>query len=655
MPSITQLVRLVTEDEASESFATAADAALGYTKRLVQLTVETARAGAEDERVSRRLFESMRRRTGITRQAFEGLQTYNKGLRNLIGVDEDRIAQIQGTLSLQGVANDQLAQATRETIGLAEVTGSMESAARLLARAYDGNFKAISRYLPGVKDMNDLHEKAGELFNVASANAGDLITDLDKLSIAWANLQEATGKTAVVQDSAAGGSKILTDALEVTTEKIEQGRNPALAYAAALRQILQASLGIEASRQSSGALFGLTAPDSGIALEKEAQALRDRDEIIRQTNEALEKQLALQKDLAATYGDIGPEATPKDLSRAEKLLEQQEKREKAARERAAKERQKALQEQHDRELEIIVDFQKEIEKEYQDAHDRELDNIIKLNRDVNEEIEKADDQRKKRERQATKERDKILKEAAEERAKAIEEAEERLRDAQLETRETLIDSSLDISRAFTDVALSAALGNATVEDTLKKLAITTVEATGQIISSLVQEAAVKRATGITNVVVSGAETAANESKKVSQELPWPVSTAVIPGVIALVTGLFAALISSFEQGGIPSGGPRLPNGEVLIGIQANRERVLTARQTESFEDLVQALTTRGGVGMLGGGGGPRAAVAVTYQQLFPERDTAFRRSTQGTVVPELKRAVRDGLTFESPSVFGPEG
>lgn len=626
--TVTEVLRFEALDESTKVLDGIIGATVQLSKSLVQLGVDAVRSNAEVERSDRRLFASMQARTGITREAFQALGAFNDSLEDQLGLDADHLKQLQGTLSLQDVANSELERATEITIGLTEITGSLEKSQRAVAQAYEGNFRAVSKLLPGVDTLGELQARGAELFQISANNADDFISQLERLKRTYENTNEAIGKNATLNHTLGGATLILNDVLEVYNSKIEKNESLIGASITALNQLHTQILGFNIPG------LELWTP----SLEEDQAALRKEKEDADAARVALEALARVRSTFAEATGqpDFGDEGDtiPSD---PEKAKREHDKR--------VKERQKEIEELRKLGAGPSLDVFSQIQQDQADAEKKSASTFVGPSLDVFSQIQQDQvDEAKKIEEKALKEREKLY-----------EQHGKKLKQVSQDTAETVISSASDIANSILSTGIAAAEGSITGEEAFKRLATTAVAAAGQIISSVFAQSAATSASATTQIIAHGGITASKEAEKVSQELPWPISTAVIPGVIAFVTGLFATLLSSFASGGIARNGPLLPNGEVLVGMTPG-ERALTPHQTRSFDRLVEAIA--GPVNRASSAAPARSAtthVSVSYQQLFPERDANFRRSTHKTVVPALRRAVRAGASLQSSRVYGPEG
>ncbi|MEM6367776.1 MAG: hypothetical protein AAF851_05670 [Myxococcota bacterium] len=150
---------------------------------------------SEQERAERRAIAAIRLRGQFTEENFQSLQRFNGAIQQSIGVGDEQLLQLQGTLAALGVMPGELENATRATIGLAEATGSdFNSAARLAARALGGQVSALTRYGISAKDAGDAQRQLNGLFAIAEANGQTLATRLAVLEANTGDFQEVLGQ-----------------------------------------------------------------------------------------------------------------------------------------------------------------------------------------------------------------------------------------------------------------------------------------------------------------------------------------------------------------------------------------------------------------------------------------------------------------------------
>lgn len=122
------------------------------------------------------------------------LMANNDARERSLGVSAEEQLQLQTRLSLAGLNNDQLEEATRLSIGLASVTGNdLASSMRAVTQAYEGNYKLLERLGFAVGSANDLHALSANLYKNAEAEADTYGGQLKRLDETFGDLREKLG------------------------------------------------------------------------------------------------------------------------------------------------------------------------------------------------------------------------------------------------------------------------------------------------------------------------------------------------------------------------------------------------------------------------------------------------------------------------------
>ncbi len=256
---------------------------------IVQKFIELA---AEQERVERRLAAGLRVRGQFTREGFEAIRQFNNAIQQSLGIGDETLFQLQGTLVALGVRNDKLAEATRFTIGLSEVTGDLNSAARLVGRALQGDTTLLTRYIGKVFDADEAQAKLNDLFKIASERSGTLAAESKRLAGNLFDLGEKIGQLVgpksltKLADIILGVNKAIDDpAIGKTIERYTDFLNVVVGLLPALRvqQLLQ--LGVNKTLDAAG--------DSG---KKQREELKKQQEEVKKTTDVI---VASEIDIAA--------------------------------------------------------------------------------------------------------------------------------------------------------------------------------------------------------------------------------------------------------------------------------------------------------------------------------------------------------------------
>lgn len=180
----------------------------------------------EEIEAENRLYQSLRGTTDQREAALRNLQNYNTALEAKLGIDGSELAKIQSTLALRGVANKQLIEATRATLGLAEATGkSMNTAAIAVAKAYDGNFKSLQRLGLSADTVAEAKRKLAQTFELVESKSDTLATKTEVLHRSYENLLETIGRSANESGVLANSTSALTRVMNALGEEIRKDRS----------------------------------------------------------------------------------------------------------------------------------------------------------------------------------------------------------------------------------------------------------------------------------------------------------------------------------------------------------------------------------------------------------------------------------------------
>ena len=189
----------------------ALSAAFGAAVRIGKEAVKLSTIQIEAER---KLIAAARMRGEFTRENFEALQKLNAETQRATGIGDEQQLKIQAQMSMMGLRNDQLIEATRATIGLAEATGQdLNAAMRIVVRTYAGNTTALKRYGIQAKSSADAMRILLQNFEIAKTRTQTLAGQTKVLGAAYGDMLEVFGSTLTKSGAAAGAVETLTNAV----------------------------------------------------------------------------------------------------------------------------------------------------------------------------------------------------------------------------------------------------------------------------------------------------------------------------------------------------------------------------------------------------------------------------------------------------------
>lgn len=190
----------------------ALSAAMGAAIRIGKEAVKLSTIQIEAER---KLIAAARMRGEFTQQNFEELQKLNAETQRATGIGDEQQLAMQAQMSMMGLRNNQLAEATRATIGLAEATGQdLNAAMRIVVRTYAGNTSALKRYGIQAKNSADAMRILLQNFEIAKTRTQTLAGQTKVLGAAFGDMLEVFGSTLTKSGAATGAIGTLTNAVE---------------------------------------------------------------------------------------------------------------------------------------------------------------------------------------------------------------------------------------------------------------------------------------------------------------------------------------------------------------------------------------------------------------------------------------------------------
>ncbi len=187
--------------------ADAARKAIGALADFVKDSVKAAIEGEDAQSALNAALSSTGRTVGPLSEHFK---KYADELMGMTVYDDEAIKGAQALLlQLTNLDKDGLDAATRGALGLATVFKmDLDSAARAVAQAYEGNFMAISRMIPAVRDAKTDSEKLAavqdglaKMFERSKAETGTFGGALKQMKNTFGELKETVGGAITQNDS----------------------------------------------------------------------------------------------------------------------------------------------------------------------------------------------------------------------------------------------------------------------------------------------------------------------------------------------------------------------------------------------------------------------------------------------------------------------
>ena len=348
----------------------------------------------QQAQVDRRLIAALRLRTDAHQAAFSSLQRFNDQIQQRIGIGDEELQQLEGTLLGYGLLPSEIEAATKATIGFANVTGgSLTSAAATVAKAFQGQTDMLRRYGIVANSTEEATAKLAEMFTLAEANSGSLTSSLGTINANLGDLQQSVGGAIQASEPFRELLQTLTDASKGLRDVIARnadgltaainGVGTAFSFAARNAQYFGAFLGPMGS--AIGTVVGQTSRVAGAT----ADYLVEQGRIA----EAFDMQSSVMADVAAqqqALADAGVRA-------AQRFAEEKKK----ADESAAKAAVRAAEEEAQRKEQVIKESQARLAAR---AEDQPILRRRNMQQSYQEQLEAKKKQDKKRAEDEAKEK-----------------------------------------------------------------------------------------------------------------------------------------------------------------------------------------------------------------------------------------------------------
>lgn len=160
---------------------------------VVDLGAKAIAAAQVQERAELRLATALKMRGEYTAAGMEGLKAYASSIQAATKHGDEAVLGLQAQLLAMGVHASQLREATKATIGLAEVSGSLEEASKKVARALAGDVGGLKEVGIQATSTADAMRQMTALFALAEADARTYEGRVQQLENAWGDLLETLG------------------------------------------------------------------------------------------------------------------------------------------------------------------------------------------------------------------------------------------------------------------------------------------------------------------------------------------------------------------------------------------------------------------------------------------------------------------------------
>jgi hypothetical protein len=163
-------------------------------QQVTRLMTESAKAAVEDNKSFALMERQMKATAGATHEQAVAVNEQIGKLAIMSGVVDDNIRPAYSKLLLATKNTGEAMKLTSLAMDIAAATGkSATGAAMALARAHDGNFGALQRLVPGIKDVSDKMGYLEKQFAGAAKVAGDA-DPYARMNVALDTIKESIGR-----------------------------------------------------------------------------------------------------------------------------------------------------------------------------------------------------------------------------------------------------------------------------------------------------------------------------------------------------------------------------------------------------------------------------------------------------------------------------
>ena len=168
---------------------------------------------AAQEKADRQLTEALRLHGDAVDQLMPKYQAVAAAIQDQTGFGDDATITIMAQARMYGVTADKLEDAAKGTIALTRAGMGQDMAVRALAAAHEGNYTALTRYIPALKSVTDESEKAAVVNDFLSKQYAASKGDLDTVAGRWAALKGRIGDALEEVGAAIAQNGMLNDVL----------------------------------------------------------------------------------------------------------------------------------------------------------------------------------------------------------------------------------------------------------------------------------------------------------------------------------------------------------------------------------------------------------------------------------------------------------
>jgi hypothetical protein len=168
-------------------------------KAVIDVTGKSVEAFKRQEQAEAKL-------AAVTGTNIKQFTDFASAIQKVTTIGDEAVLGTQQLISSMGISNDKINEVTKGAIGLSKAFGAdLSTSAKLAASAAQGNYEALTRYIPALKNATDESEKAAIVqkamadgFKIAEAEASTFTGKLQQFKNLQGDVLESVGKVVSV-------------------------------------------------------------------------------------------------------------------------------------------------------------------------------------------------------------------------------------------------------------------------------------------------------------------------------------------------------------------------------------------------------------------------------------------------------------------------
>lgn len=156
-------------------------------------SIKSVAAFIQQEKAERNLADAIKMHGESVTEILPKLNAFSNKMQDEAGVGDEITMQRMANMKAMGMQTDMIEQAAKAVAALTRAGMGEEAAQRALVAATQGNFEALGRYIPALKNARTETEKAKAVNDFISAQWHMQKKDLDTLGGSWSMLKNRIG------------------------------------------------------------------------------------------------------------------------------------------------------------------------------------------------------------------------------------------------------------------------------------------------------------------------------------------------------------------------------------------------------------------------------------------------------------------------------